>query len=299
MKRDLKTESFLVDLSGGRSVALEGQVAHLLVEGRHALELRICDNVGRWCWPTVHTSKHQLGANNVLDTVGDLETRMEHIMREEHCSARSRTEVKCWQLQRAAFEILVKVNNHRVDAALTFVVGIHAITMFRKVLTSAISSDAEARVQAHWFPSPFSAETHGLQEVDVSVCQVRCQSHPQCTSKSLAEMNKSHIVPNLSRELPLHVASSKACRLGGSSISCCLRLREKLMDCEASWSQVFALHVRNIRKERRWSRQWNVPAPSVVDRMYTWWLLLGIRAAEDQGALLVAPGPRLRRMCPL
>ena len=57
MKRNLKTDSFL-DLSGGRRVALEEQVADLLVEGRHALELRICDNVGRWCWPTVHTSKH-------------------------------------------------------------------------------------------------------------------------------------------------------------------------------------------------------------------------------------------------
>ena len=48
---ETKFESFLVGLSGGRSVALEDQVVEMLVEGRHALELRIRDNVGRWCWP--------------------------------------------------------------------------------------------------------------------------------------------------------------------------------------------------------------------------------------------------------
>ena len=35
---ETKFESFLVDLSGGRSVALEDQVVEMLVEGRHVLE---------------------------------------------------------------------------------------------------------------------------------------------------------------------------------------------------------------------------------------------------------------------
>mmetsp|Transcript_61532 Transcript_61532/g.163711 ORF Transcript_61532/g.163711 Transcript_61532/m.163711 type:complete len:359 (+) Transcript_61532:51-1127(+) len=307
-KSNLNPEGFLIGIGCGRSIAHGSEVAHLLVEGRHALELHIVDRIGSWRWPSVDTSEHQLGAGYVLDARCHLKTRMEHIVREKHCCASSRLKVERRQLQMSPLEVLIEVQHHGVDAALAIVVGIHTVTMFRKVFSRAVASDAEAGVEANWFPTPLNTETHRLQEVDVTMRQVRCQSPPQCTSESLAEMDETRVVSERFGELPLHVTVSEACRLGGRYISCCLRLCEQPASCEASGSQIFTFDLSSdVREQGRRASQRHMTAPSIVDGMYHWIGLVPvvvrykafIQPVHIWRRLQVLVSPLFRRICPL